>query len=139
MSADRARIARLHRLERIRAVARRNALAAAGQAEARLAQLQALAERTSAMISDYAQRRDAQDGAALQQAHRFMQGLHGIVGNTEQDIIRARAIADQRAQEAASAERSRAAVEDRADVEMRSLARKLASANTPTGGRRKRD
>lgn len=139
MSADKARLARLRRLERLRAITRRNALAAAGQAEARLAQLQSLADRTGAMITDYAHRRDATDGAALQQVQRFVQGLHGIVGTTEQDIVRARALADQRAQEAASAERSRAAVEERADSEARAMARKLALAATPTGGRRKRD
>lgn len=139
MTAEAQRIARLRRLERLRAIARRNALAAAGAAEARLAQLQGIAARTGAMIADYSARRDATDGAALLQRQLFVQGLQRIAGTTQDDIARARALADRRAVEAASAERSRAAVEDRAEAEARTLARKRAAAATPTGGKRKPD
>lgn len=129
MKAERAKLARLQRLERIRDIARRNALVEAGLAEGTLAQLQGLAERTARMSLDYAARSDAQDAAALQQLHQFVRGLDEVTNGTRADMERARAIADAKAREAAEAERRRAAVEDRVEAQSQLIARKTA-ANT---------
>lgn len=134
MKAERARLARLQRLERIRDVARTTALAEAGKAEGTLAQLLQLSERTRGLTTDYARRSDAPDAASLQQLRQFVHGLERISTTTDTDIDRARRVADLRAAEAAAAERSRAAVGDRAEAQAREIDRKLAqSAQSLTG------
>ena len=127
MKAERAKLARLQRLERIRDIARRNALAEAGLAEGTLAQLQGLAERTARMSLDYAARSDAEDAAALQHLHQFVRGLDEVTNGTRADMERARTIADAKAREAAEAERRRAAVEERIEAQSQLIARKTAA------------
>jgi len=127
MKAERAKLARLQRLERIRDIARRNALVEAGLAEGTLAQLQGLAERTARMSLDYAARNDAEDAAALQHLHQFVRGLDEVTNGTRADMERARAIADAKAREAAEAERRRAAVEERVEAQSQLIARKTAA------------
>lgn len=134
MAADAKRLVRLQRLERVRAIAKQTAATAAAEAEGTLAQLRALAERTGSLAADYAGRSDARDGMGLQQNGRFAGGLQGISANTFADALRAKAIADNRQQELASAERRRAAVEERAQLEARELA---AQRQTPVLGSRK--
>jgi hypothetical protein len=136
MKAERERLARLRRLERIRDIARQTALAEAGKAEGTLAQLQGLVERTSRLSADYSARTDAHDAHALQQLRRFVAGLDRITTGTRADAETARRIADAKAQEAAAAERRRAVVEERAEAQARLIARKTASATTPTTGKR---
>ena len=136
MKAERARLARLQRLERIRDVARRTALAEAGRAEGTLAQLLALAERTDRLAADYAARDDHADAASLQQLHKFVRGLEHISRTTAGDVDRARTHADQRAAEAAAAERRRAAAQDRAEAQARDIDRKLAANTLPLGARK---
>lgn len=137
MKAERIRLARLQRLERIRDVTRRTAIAEAGKAEGTLAQLQALGERTRTLVIDYGTRSDAPDAAALQQLHKFVRGLERIATGTDRDIARARTIADARAQEAADAERRRAAVQDRVEGQTRRIAKLAEAAAAPTGGARR--
>lgn len=139
MKAERARLARLNRLERIRAIARRSALAEAGRAEATLAQLEALAARTDQLIGDYSRRQDLTDGGQLSELGKFVGGLQRIAVTNAQDVARARDLADQRAAEAALAERKRAAVEDRADATARKIARAQSAASTPLGARPPRE
>ncbi len=136
MKAERLRLARLQRLERIRDVARRTALAEAGKAEGTLAQLEALGQRTRGLVGDYAARNDAPDAAALQQLHTFVRGLERVVASTDRDITRARTVADAPAAEAAEAERRRAAVQDRAEDQARRIARLIEAATTPVAARR---
>jgi hypothetical protein len=136
MKAERARLARLQRLERIRDIARRTALAEAGRAEGTLAQLQALAQRTDSLAAGYSARADAQDAASLQQLHKFVRGLESISRTTAGDIDRARVHADQRAAEAAAAERRRAAAEERAQAQAREIERKQAASTLPLGARK---
>ncbi len=136
MKAERERLARLKRLERIRDIARQTALAEAGKAEGTLAQLQGLVERTSRLSADYSARTDARDAHSLQQLRHFVVGLDRITTGTRADADAARKIADAKAQEAAAAERRRAAVEERAEAQERLIARKVASATTPTTGKR---
>ncbi|WP_050805620.1 hypothetical protein, partial [Novosphingobium nitrogenifigens] len=114
MKAERLRLKRLQRLEKLRAIARQTALAEAGRAEAQLAQLETLGQRTASLISDYAQRDDATLAEDLVRQRAFVAGLSQLAVNTRNDIARARDNADRRAAEAAAAERRRAAVEDRA-------------------------
>ncbi|HZU64401.1 MAG TPA: hypothetical protein VFF98_12020 [Novosphingobium sp.] len=122
MQAEKRKLARLHRLERLRAIAKQAAASEAARAEATLSQLALLAERTGQLAADYAARTDAEDGAALGRIGRFAGSLQGLRAATEADVSRARAIADERQSQLATAERRRAAVEDRAEAQARQLA-----------------
>ncbi|MGG2362219.1 hypothetical protein ACE4Z5_24950, partial [Salmonella enterica] len=93
------------RLERIRAIVRQTALIEAGRAEARLAQLETLGQRTAGLIAGYASRTDAQCGEDLARQGAFVAGLARMAETTRTDIARARDNADRRAAEAAAAER----------------------------------
>jgi len=135
MKNERARLARLHRLERVRDIAKQTAAAEAAQAEGTLAQLEALAERTRRMAEEYAARIGAQDGATLRQVNSFARGLEGISANTTNDAANARRIADFKMQALSQAERRRAVVEDRAERQARIIAK---GSETPVlAGRRK--
>ncbi|MFM2302450.1 MAG: hypothetical protein RLZZ84_2186 [Pseudomonadota bacterium] len=136
MKAERARLARLKRLERIRDIARRTALAEAGKAEGTLAQLQALADRTERMSADYSVRTDLPDAHALHQLRQFVAGLDRITHGTRADAVTAQRVADTKAQEAAAAERRRAAVEERAEAQARLIARKTAASAVPVIGKK---
>lgn len=131
---DAKRLMRLHRLERVRAIAKQAAATAAAEAEGTLAQLQALAARTDSLANDYAGRNDARDGMSLQQIGRFAGGLRGISESTLVDAGRAKTIADSRQLELAAAERRRAAVEERAIQEAKDIA---ARRQSPVLGSRK--
>ena len=122
MQADQKRLARLYRLERVRAMAKQTAATASAEAESTLSQLEALAARTGSLVSDYAGRSDALDGHSLHQVGRFVAGLQGITDSTLADAARARTIANSRQTELAAAERRRAAVEERALREARDIA-----------------
>lgn len=121
MRDEQARLKRLKRLERVRAIARQEAALAAAQAEGTLAQLLGLARRTQAIAEDYRVRRDMNDGLALRQHNGFVSGLAGIQAATSGDVAQARILADRRQEELAFAERRRAAVEERAHNEQRQL------------------
>ena len=136
MTVEKARIARLHRLERVRAIARQSALVEAAHAEGTLAQLAGLAERTRLLAADYARRDDSASAADLAAVLRFAGGMQGITRNASAEADSARSIADRKAREVAEAERRRAAVEDRAIRETRALARKEYAA-TPSSVARK--
>jgi hypothetical protein len=135
MKAERARLGRLKRLEKLRAIARHNALAEAGRAEARLAQLRQLGDRTVALISTYAARSDAACGADLASQRVYLDELQRLGQRNSADIARARAEADARAAQAAQAERSRAAVEDRATATAQRITRHENAAAIPLGAR----
>ncbi len=62
MTADERRLNRLRRLERVRAIAKRQLAAETAVAESALAQLRMLTERTSGLANDYSARKDAFDG-----------------------------------------------------------------------------
>lgn len=123
MKAERARLLRLQRLEKVRAIAKQTAAAEAAQAESTLSQLETLAERTRALVADYAGRREALDGAWLQQIGRFAGGLRGIYDTTTRDAAKARTFADGKLANLGAAERRRAAVEERADRQAKVIAR----------------
>jgi trehalose-6-phosphatase len=135
MIAERRKLARLLRLERVRAIAKASAASEAARAETTLANLQALAARSRNLAADYTGRSDAGNGAELRRLGVFAAGLHGVCRNTETDARRAQAAADLRQGELANAERRRAAVEDRAAAASREID---ARAQTPIlSGRRK--
>jgi hypothetical protein len=131
---DRHRLARLNRLEKVRAIAKQTAVAAAAEAEGTLSQLLALAERTGRMVDDYAARRDMADGHALRQITSFRQGLEGVSTGTRSDAERAKIFADLKMRELSEAERRRQAAEDRATAEAKALA---SAGNQPPLGARK--
>lgn len=123
MNADRKRLIRLRRLEKIRAIAKQTAALEAAQAESTLTQLKSLSERTRALAADYARRREMADGAALYQVGRFVSGLQAISQTTEGDAQRAQSIADAKQLQLAAAERRRAAIEERAALQERMIAK----------------
>ena len=109
MTADERRLARLRRLERVRAAAKRQVAAETAQAEGVLAQLRALTERTRQLAADYVGRDDVPDGYMLTQSTRFAAGLCQIIHSTGREASTAQARADRKMAELAAAERSRAA------------------------------
>lgn len=121
MQADQARLRRLRRLERVRAIAKHDALRAAASAEHSLARLLGLARRTADLAGGYRTRTAIEDGSALARHHAFLSGITGIEAATSGDAAEARALADRRQEELALAERRRAAVEDRARDAQRTL------------------
>lgn len=139
MKAERAKLTRLQRLEKIRAIAKQTAASEAARAEGTYAQLSALADRTSQLAADYAARTDIHDGADLRAMGRFAAGLQGVRAATQADATRAQAIADKRQIELAAAERRRAAVEERAQAQARQIAAKAEytsfSGRTPSQSR----
>lgn len=124
MKAERAKLKRLQRLEKLRDVTKQTALGEAARAESTLAQLTTLAERTRALTQDYSTRTDMADGADLSRMVRFVAGLQGIATTTDADRQRAHTLADKRQAELATAERRRAAVEERANTQARFVAAK---------------
>lgn len=120
MPADRARLARLRRLERVRALAKDQAARDAAEAEGTLAKLDALVTRTRAMAADYHGARPV-DGLALRQIGQFVSGLEGIAQATAGNADQARALADRKQDDLAQAERRRAVVEDRLAIAERRL------------------
>ncbi|KHK93492.1 hypothetical protein [Novosphingobium malaysiense] len=123
MKEERKRLGRLKRLEKIRSIAKQTAAVEAAQAESTLTQLRALSDRTRRMAADYANRREADDGAALRQVGRFVSGLQAISRTTDGDALRAQSIADAKQRELAEAERRRAAIEERAELQARLIAK----------------
>ncbi|TCM18860.1 hypothetical protein EDF56_104394 [Novosphingobium sp. PhB165] len=134
MNADRQRLVRLRRLEKIRAIAKQNAVLEAAQAESTLSQLKSLSDRTRQLAADYASRREMTDGAALHQVGNFISGLQAISRSTEGDAQRAQSIADAKQILLAAAERRRAAIEERATLQERMIAK--ASQTPALSGRR---
>ena len=134
MKEERKRLGRLRRLEKIRAIAKQTAAAEAAQAESTLTQLRSLSERTRQMAADYASRREASDGAALHQLGRFVVGLQALSRTTDGDALRAQSIADAKQRQLAEAERRRAAIEERAELQSRLIAK---ASQQPALGSRK--
>ena len=134
MTAEQRRLHRLQRLEKVRAIAKKAAAQDAALAEGTLAQLQALAARTSAMADDYRTQAGPSDGHTLRQHGLFVSGLSTISAHTSRDAVQAQGVADRKQDELALAERRRAAVEDRALAGARALAQRLSTA--PLGSRR---
>lgn len=124
MKAELRRLDRLRRLERLRAIAKRQLAAETAEAEGVLAQLRALTERTRQLAEDYAVREDALDGYALIQSSRFAAGLCNIVNSSGIEADSAQFRADRKMAELAVAERRRAAVEQRLDLEQKTIARR---------------
>lgn len=123
MNAERRRIARLRRLERVRAIAKRTLAAETAQAEGALLQFRTLAERTRGLTRDYLAREDAADGFELSQMGRFVAGLLRIAASTGADAANAQAHADRKMSQLAEAERRRASVAERVDIAERLLAK----------------
>ena len=109
MTADRTKIARLRRIERLRGIEHRVKIGEAAQAEAALAGAGTLAERTARLAASYAGRANAQDGAGLSLLHRFAAGLEAIHAGAKAGAATARDRAD-------AAKRGAAVAEKRAEV-----------------------
>jgi hypothetical protein len=134
MKAERARLVRLQRLERVRAIAKQAAAQESAAAEGTLAQLEALAERTRQLAADYAGRSEMQDAASLRQVGLFTEGLRSIYERTASDAAMAKRVADAKMAELATAERRRAIVEEHATKKARDIANR---SEPPSLGARK--
>ena len=136
MNADeRTRLLRLKRLEKIRAIAKQTAAREAAEAESTLAQLRTLRDRTGRLVADYGARRGSSvDGAGLRHLPGFIDGLGAITRSTQADAQRAEAIADAKLRMLGEAERRRSAVEERARLQERLIAR---AGESPALGSRK--
>jgi hypothetical protein len=132
--SDRRRLARLKRLEAVRAVAKQAAAAEAAAAEGTLAQLLTLADRTERLAAGYAARVAPEDGDSLRRLTSFRSGLAGVEQATRADADRARGVADARLAELSAAERRRQAAADRAADVRRALA--ALGASPPLGSRK---
>ncbi len=126
MSDDRARIARLRRVERVRAIEKQTLIGHAADAERTLAQMSALAVRTSGLAGDYALRCDAHDGAALRQVRGFAIGLQAVSADTRASARGAEAHADRLAIDLALAERRHNAIDERVGQEASMIDRRIA-------------
>lgn len=129
-----ARLKRLQRLERIREIAKQAAATEAAKAEGTLAHLIRLSEHTSSLAAGYRVQTGPSDGASLQQASLFARELLGMSASTAREAREARIHADARQSELASAERRRAAVDDRARLMARDIAKQ--KQGLPLGARR---
>lgn len=123
MSDPHKRLKRLQRLERIRSIAKQNAASGVSEAEATLARLSGLSDKTSRLAAEYAGRRMASDGAELQTLTRFTGALEQLSTSAIGDTDRAREIADARQVALAVAERRRAAVEQRITRQSQDIAK----------------
>lgn len=123
MNRERVRLSRLRRLERIRGIAKQAAAGEAAEAEMTLARLRRLSDRTRQLAEGYAQLHELTDGAGLRLHACFAVQLNTLTDRTARDAAAAQGVADGKQALLATAERSRAAVEDRADRQARSLAR----------------
>lgn len=128
-TADQRRLTRLRRLERVRAIAKRQLAGETAQAEDALAQLRTLTARTRDLAAEYATRSDAFDGFDLAQTGRFAAGLCHIVNSAGIEASAAQRLADRKLIELAAAERRRAAVEDRLNATERLLGKRPAQAS----------
>lgn len=131
---DRARLRRLQRLTRLRAIEKDLALRDVAESEAALARLIGLAERTTTMAASYQQHPGESDGAALAAVMRFERGLGTLAQAAKADAGNAQGLADLRQQSLAQAERRRAVIADHADAAGRMLQSRAGT--VPTGARR---
>lgn len=128
-TAERHRLTRLRRLERVRAIAKRQLAGETAQAEDALSQLRALTERTRDLAAEYAARNDAFDGFDLVQTGRFAAGLCRIVNSAGMEANAAQQLADRKLVELAAAERRRAAVEERLHATEKAIGKRPAQAS----------
>jgi hypothetical protein len=137
MKRARAKLVRLQRLERLRAIAKHDAAQRAASAEDVFARIVALDSQTHALARRYETREECRDGDSLRQLGQFVSALRGLGVETARQIETARSDADARQVELAQAERRRSVVDERAQDLRRSLSRPAVAepgaARRPTG------
>ena len=136
MKAERKRLARLRKLERLREMARQSALAEAAIAESALSQIASLADRSRRIADDYSRRNDAASAHQLGQTLRFAAGMQHVIRSADAEAANARGTADRAARDVAEAERRRAAVQDRADRAASDLTRREYAATLSLSARK---
>jgi hypothetical protein len=136
MANDPARLKRLRRIEKVRAVAKEMKLAEAARAETTLHQLRALADRTREMADGYSARADSTDAWALSGMFTFSQSLHRMSEKVTADAATAQHHADRLGRDVHAAERSRATAQERADQYQAALGRTAAAKYADAPGRK---
>jgi len=136
MANDPARLKRLRRIEKVRAVAKEMKLAEAARAESTLHQLRGLAERTREMAAGYSARADSSDAAQLAGMFSFSQSLHRMSDKVSADAVSAQHLADRLGRDVHAAERSRATAQERADNYQAALGRAATSKYADAPGRK---
>ncbi len=133
MKAAKNRLLRLKRLERIRDIARIEALERAATAEQLFARQAELARRSDELAQAFARRWDAQSGSDLRDLRSFHAGLDGLSRSIARDSDQARESADHHRLDAAAASRKRDLVSEQVNAASRrqskARAAKLASEN----------
>lgn len=126
--AQQQRLGRLQRLERIRDVARLEALGKASEAERLFARHAELARRSEELAGAFAHRWEARSGGDLHDLRTFHAGLHTLSQTTSHGSQQAKKAADMEMVEAANAGRRHDRVTDqRKSAERNVLKSKLAS------------
>jgi len=136
MANDPARLKRLRRIEKVRAVTKEMKLAEAARAESTLHQLLGLAARTRDMAAGYSARADSTDAAQLAGLLSFSQSLHRMSEKVSADAATAQHHADRLGRDVHAAERSRATAQERADQYEAVLNRAAAAKYADAYGRR---
>jgi hypothetical protein len=136
MANDPARLKRLRRIEKVRAVAKEMKLAESARAESTLHQLRGLAERTREMAAGYSARADPSDAGQLAGMLSFSQSLHRMSDKVSADAASAQHLADRLGRDVHAAERSRATAQERADDYQAALGRAAAMKYADAPGRK---
>ncbi|MGC1269994.1 MAG: hypothetical protein WA842_05280, partial [Croceibacterium sp.] len=132
MTEDKRRLKRLRLIERVRSVEQRQAADAAHQAQAVRQRLEQLSEKTRSLAQLYALRDHAGDAAELRSAAVMGVQLRQLGRTADAQAGQARAEAESRMRDLASAERRRQRAEDqRRDAHRALLERLLRPENTP--------
>lgn len=132
MTEDKRRLKRLRLIERVRSVEQRQAADAAHQAQAVRQRLEQLSEKTRSLAQLYALRDHAGDAAELRSAAVMGVQLRQLGRTADAQAGQARAEAESRMRDLASAERRRQRAEDqRREAHRALLERLLRPENTP--------
>lgn len=135
MANDPARLKRLRRIEKVRAVAKEMKLAESAQAESTLHQLRTLAQRTREMAAGYA-RGESADAITLHSNFTFAQSLRQMSEKVSADAVTAQHVADRLSRDVHAAERSRATAQERADDYAAAMGRAAATRYADGPGRK---
>lgn len=136
MANDPARLKRLRRIEKVRAVAKEMKLAEAARAESTLHQLRTLADRTRDMAAGYSAHGNSRDAWQLSSMLSFSQSLRQMSDKVSADAESAQHVADRLGRDVHAAERSRATAQERADQYQAAMGRTAASKYSEAAGRK---
>ncbi|MBS7671334.1 hypothetical protein [Croceicoccus gelatinilyticus] len=131
MKADKRKLERLKRIERVRSISKHVAATQAAAAEGTLGQLLSLRDRTRTIAGSYDPQGLCVQGGDLRVLGSFLGGMHRLTQQTEDDIVTARSVADARQADLVSAEKRQSVVTDKIDEVVRGLRKEKAEPAPP--------